>query len=126
MNMRFERFGAAAALLIYSILATACVHSVAGKVGPGVVQKTQHESDPIKDNPRIQKLEAELRDNPKNFAVRQELASLYEGYTAYDQALAQYTEMLMTAGTEVSEEATAGLRRAAAGAGRISEAIPFL
>ena len=126
MNMRFERLGAATALLIYSILATACVHSAVGKRAPGVTQKTQHGSDPIKDNSRIQSLEAEVRANPKNFTPRLELAGLYESYGAYDQALAHYTEILMAAGTDVSEEATAGLRRAAAGAGRSSEAIPFL
>ena len=126
MTMRFDRFGAAATLLVYSILATACVRSVAGKSVPGVVQKTQRGSDPIKDNSRIQSLEADVRANPKNVAPRLELAGLYESYGAHDQALAHYTEILMAAGRDVSEEATAGLRRAASGAGRSSEAIPFL
>lgn len=124
--MRFQRNGAAAALLVYSILATACVHTAAGNRTSSFTRKTQSGSDPLKDDSRIQSLEAEVRANPKNLAARLELAGLYEGYHAFDQALSHYTEILLAEGPNVSDEVTSGLRRASEGSGRSTEAIPFL
>jgi len=94
-------------------------------------RQTQGAFNPLSDDQRVQALQARLKANPQDLAVRLELGSVYEGYRLYDNAFDQYLAALRlpspsNAGDASADQAVLGLSRSARGSRRTAEAIPLV
>ena len=87
--------------------------------------------DPLTDDRRVQLLQGRLKLNPRDVAIRMELAGVYENYRLCSDGFEQYAEVLRLAPSAaadwaVGEQAVAGLGRCARAARRGGEAIPLM
>jgi len=86
-------------------------------------QKKGPLSNALPGDPRIAKLQNQVKLNPADAAARLELAGIYEAYRLYDQALEQFTAALSLA---PSEKAILGIVRCDQALNRTWQAIPLL
>src|SRR5437660_1528950 len=96
-------------------------------------RQTQGGFNPLSDDQRVQALQARLKANPQDIAVRLELGSVYESYRLHDNAFDQYLEALRLPPSNVAnaadtsaQRAVMGLSRSARASRRTAEAIPLV
>jgi len=138
-----HRFAAANIALLSFLFANACVrHTTVHDFGlpagheparsastpdstlRGIFQKQTKEAfNPLSQDARIQNLRNRLSKNPSDVDARLELASAYEGYRLYSEALEQFTEAFALVH---SEKAILGIARCDQALNKTWQAIPLL